>query len=184
MGLHHTLARKITMEGLRPVPRARKSVPCPVCGMAKAAATGACPACGAYGAREPSTEQIQRQLAEVVGEVYDLAADPDFQGLSPEVREEILEAFDGVEPPKVPVPAYPPLYATQFREWRARGIDTTLVERILVEQGEGAFKAQFAAIIRRQVGKRRANGQFLCPLCDDPLSPDEPECENCGAKFG
>jgi hypothetical protein len=184
LGLHRTLARKITLNQLpMATPRIRKEVPCPLCGTPKASANAVCAACGARGEREPTSEEIQKQLAEVVGEVQDLAADPDFLEMPEDLREEILDAFDADVARAIPVPEASQTYERQFGEWRERGIDTTLVERILREEGEGAFRAKFAAIVRCQLGKRRDNGRFWCPVCDEELAADEPECENCGAKF-
>ena len=183
LGLHRTLARKITLNQLTVAPRIRKEVPCPVCETPKASANAVCAACGARGEREPTPEEIQRQLAEVVGEVQDLAADPDFLEMPTDLREEILDAFDADVAPAITVPQAPQTYERQFSEWRACGIDTTLLEQILHQEGEAAFRSKFAPIVRRQLGKRRDNGRFWCPVCDEELAPEEPECENCGAKF-
>ena len=182
MGMHRTLARKMTLTQLTVAPRIRKEVPCPMCETPKASANAVCPACGARGEREPSPEEIQKQLAEVVGEVQDLAADPDFLEMPADLREEILDAFETVGA-AIPVPEAAQTFERQFSEWRARGIDTAPLEQILHDEGEVAFRSKFAAIVRRQLAKRRDDGRFWCPVCDEELSPHEGECENCGAKF-
>lgn len=183
IGLHRTLARKLAIQGLRAAPRIRKEVPCPVCETPKPSANAICPACGARGEREPTPEEIQRQLATVVGEVHDLAADPDFLEMPTELRDEILDAFAGVVGPVSPPPLGSTAYAPQLREWRSAGIDTSLLEQILSEEGEASFRRKYGEIVRRQIAKRREAGRFWCPICDEELAPDEPECENCGAKF-
>jgi len=111
--------------------------------------------------------------------VYDLASDPDFREMPTEMREEILDAFEGAGL----AISTESEYAQQFREWRVRGFETLELEQILRDEGSDAFKAKFVAIIRCQLLKRRDGGRFACPLCDVELDATTEECENCGAKF-
>jgi ribosomal protein L32 len=177
LGLHRTFARRLTLDEL-PTPRqVRKTVACPTCGTPREAAGRECPACGARGEREIAVDEVRRKLEEVAGVVYDLAADPDFQGMPEELREEILDAFEeaGFTAESE--------YAEQFREWRARGIDTAQVERVLREEGPEAFHEKFVRMIRAQLLKRRKGDRFECPLCEVELPANVEECDNCGAKF-
>ncbi|MBI4415721.1 MAG: hypothetical protein HY557_01905 [Euryarchaeota archaeon] len=178
LGVHRTLARHVALGALKPKPRIRKAVPCPVCGTPRAIRE-ACPACGARGEREPKPEEIERTFEAVAGEVYDLVADPDFREMPQEMREDILGAFEDAGF----AVSLEGEYAEQFREWRARGFDTQELERLLREEGEEAFRAKFVRILRSQVLKRREGGRFRCPLCDVGLSAAAEACENCGAKF-
>ena len=178
-GLHRTLARRLKMQELQPAPRMRKVLECPTCGAPREAKVDRCRACGSPWEREPPPEEVQRKLEEVAGEVYDLASDPDFRALPTELREEILETFEDAGL----ATTVESELAEQFQEWKAREIDTTELERILREEGSGAFKEKFVRIVRAQVLKTRSHGRFLCPLCDADLSPAVEECENCGAKF-
>lgn len=182
-GLHHTLARKLTLQALKVAPRIRKEVPCAICETPKPAANAICPACGVRGEREPTPEEIRAQIAQVIGEVRDLAADPDFLGMPAELRDEIMDAFSADVVPARNVQVESSAYANQFEDWRARGIDTLLLERLLVQEGEESFRRNYAGILRRQVTKRREGGRFWCAICNEELAADEPECENCGAKF-
>jgi rubrerythrin len=179
-GLHRVLARKIALGDLTPARRVRKSIACPRCGTSHEAYASHCPICGTRGEWEVRPDEVERNLAEVVGEVYDLMGDPDFGGMPEEMREEILDAFEGAGL----ATAVDNEYEVQFREWRARGLETHELERILREEGSDAFRAKFVRIIRTQIMKRRVAGRFVCPLCDLDLAPAVEECENCGAKFG
>lgn len=179
LGLHRTLARKVTMEELTPGRRVRKFVPCPVCGAARPSPSEPCPACGLRGEREPKPEDIQRTIAQVEGEVSNLTADPDFQGMPGDMRDEILEAFQGLGL----ATSFESEYSEQVREWQARGFQTAELERVLREEGSEAFREKSVPVIRAQVRKHREDGRFRCPLCEVALSPSVEECGNCGAKF-
>lgn len=179
LGLHWTLARKATIGELPSAKHVRKTVACPTCGGPRSATAGECATCGSPWERVPSPEDVARQLEQVAGEVFDLKADPDFREMPPEMREEILDAFEAVGL----AISTENEYAQQFREWQTRGFDTVDLERILREEGSEAFRAKFVRIIRSQLMKRRAAGRFACPLCDALLAPAAEECSNCGAHF-
>jgi len=178
-GLHRAIARRMTLEEMHPAAHVRKTVPCPTCGVPRDPKAGRCLACGSPWERGASPEDVQHRIEEVAGEVYDLAADPDFRGLPSEVKEEILEAFEGAGL----TTSLESEYEDQFREWRSRGIDTRELERILREEGSEAFRAKFVRVVRAQVLKVRRGGRFLCPLCEAPIEATVEECGNCGAKF-
>jgi len=178
-GLHRAIARRMTLGELHPAAPVRKTVPCPTCGVPRDPKNARCRACGSPWERGSRPEDVQQRIEEVAGEVYDLAADPDFRGLPPEVREEILEAFEGAGL----ATSVESEYEDQFREWRSRGIDTGELERILREEGSEAFRARFVRLVRAQVLKVRRDGRFLCPLCEDAIDAAAEECGNCGAKF-
>ena len=178
-GLHRSIARRLTLEELRPAPRMRKTLECPACGAVHEANENRCPLCGSPRDIEPSADEVKRTLEDVAGEVYDLAADPDFRGLPPEMKEDLLATLEEVGL----TASVESEYVDQFREWRGRGIDTSEVERILREEGSEAFRAKFVALVRAQVLKNREGERFLCPLCDVALKPAVDVCENCGAKF-
>ena len=177
LGVHNALARRLALGELAPAPQVRKAIVCPTCGAPREARRRECPACGARAEREVDGEEVRRSLEEVAGLVYDLAADPDFQGMPEELQEEILGAFEeaGLSEESE--------YAAQFREWKVRGFDTDGLEGILREEGPEAFRTKFVPIIRAQILKHREGRHFLCPLCDAELVPTVEECENCGAKF-
>lgn len=180
-GLHRTLARKATMQELHPL-SLRTEVPCGVCETPKASADAVCSACGARGERGPTVADIQYQLAQVVGEVNDLEADPDFLGMPSDLRAEILHAVRE-DTTQAAMRIASPTIASQFVEWRSRGIDTVPLERVFIEEGEEAFRGKFALILRRQFAKRRKAGRFWCTVCNQELASDDGECDNCGAKF-
>ena len=178
-GLHRAIARRMTLGEIHPETRVRKTVPCPTCGVPRNPKVARCPACESPWERAVSPEAVQRQIEEVTGEIYDLAEDPDFRGLPSEVREEILEAFEGAGL----TTAFDSEYNAQLQEWRKRGIDTRELERILREEGSDAFRAKFVRIVRAQVLKTQRDGRFLCPICDVEIEATVEECGNCGAKF-
>lgn len=182
LGLHDLLVRGATRQELRPI-SLRDEVPCEVCATPRAAADVACSVCGASGDRGPTSEEIQRQLAQVVGEVEDLEADPDFLGMPRDLRNEILEAVREEPSHLAAMQIVSPTFAMQFEEWKSRGIDTLPLERVFLEEGEDAFRGKFAPILRRQIAKLREGGRFWCTICNLELDPDAEECENCGAKF-
>jgi len=180
LGLHRTLARKVNLGEMRNAPRIRKEVPCAVCLTPKPSAAATCPACGVRAERQPTMEEIEGQLAQVVGEVDDLASDPDFREMPTDLRDEILDAFD-------PIPgasATGTSHAQQFEEWRSHGIDTSPLEQLLREEGEGAFRGKFAEIVRGQVAKREPGPRSSCAICEEAVSPSDRLCDNCGAKLG
>lgn len=182
LGLHDILARGATHQELRPISM-RDEVPCAVCGSARTAGEASCPVCGARGDGGPTSEEIQRQLAHVVGEVRDLEADPDFLGMPREIREEILEAVREEPTHLAALQVVSPTFALQFEEWKSRGINTLSLERVYLEEGEDAFRGKFAPMLRRQITKRREGGRFWCTICNLELDPDADACENCGASF-
>lgn len=179
LGLHRTLARRLTLQELPAPPKVRKVRDCPVCGTPRPVAEDRCPACDAPWEREPDADDVRRRLEEVAGEVYDLASDPDFQGLPESLREEFLETFEDAGLST----SVDSEVQEQLKEWHRRGLETQELERILREQGSEAFKEQFVHIIRAQVLKARRGTHFSCPLCDEPLAAMAEECGNCGAKF-
>lgn len=178
-GLHRAIARRMTLDELGPATKVRKMVACPTCGVPRDPKGARCPACDSPWEREVSAEDVRQRLEEVSGEVYDLAKDPDFRDLPADVKEEILDAFEGAGL----ATSVESQYEEQFREWQARGIDTRELERILREEGSEAFKAKFMALVRAQVLKIRRGQRFLCPLCEVSIEAIAEECENCGAKF-
>jgi len=117
LGLHRTLARRLTLDGLPSPPRVRKTVLCATCGLPRERSGGECPACGSRGERDIPANEMERALGQVAGLVYDLSADPDFQGMPDALREEILEAFE-----EAGLTTVDGEYSEQFREWRARGL--------------------------------------------------------------
>jgi len=175
--MHRTLARRLTLESLPSAPHVRKTTLCATCGLPREGG-GQCPACGSRGERDIPANELERTLGQVAGLVYDLSADPDFQGMPERLREEILDAFE-----EAGLAAAEGEYAEQFREWKARGLETRELERILRDEGPDEFRARFVAIIRCQTMKRRSGDEFACPICDAELPPTVEECENCGAKF-
>lgn len=178
-GLHRAIARNLALSELKPAPKVRKLRECPTCRTPREATADRCRACGSPWDRQPSPDELKRTLEEVAGEVYNLAADPDFQGLPSEMRKELLDTFEDLGL----TTSMESEYEEQFREWRARGIDTQELERILREEGSQAFKAQFAGLVRTQILRSREGPRFLCPLCEAELPSAAAECSNCGAKF-
>jgi rubrerythrin len=178
-GLHRAIARRMTLEDLPPGSRVRKAVECPVCGAPRDPRAARCPACDSPWEREADPNSIRKRFEEVTGEVYNLAADPDFQEMPPELQEEIFDAFEGAGL----ATSVESEYEEQFRVWRERGIETQELERILREEGSEAFKAKFVRLVRAQILKARRGGCFFCPLCDAEAAATIEECGNCGARF-
>ncbi len=177
LGLHRTLARRLAIGTLPEARRIRKTVACPTCGAIRDAGVTACPACGRRG-EGAGPEELRRALEQVAGFVYDLAGDPDFRGMPPEAREEILDAFE-----EAGLATADHEYTDQLRVWEERGFEVAELERILREEGVEAFRAKFVRLIRAQMMKRHEGRRFTCPLCDAELAATVEECENCGARF-
>lgn len=179
LGLHRTLARKATMGELRPLKRVKKTVACPTCSAPRDAKAALCSTCGSPWERGPTPEDVARQIESIVGEVWDLPADPDFRGLPLEMRDEILDTFEGEG---VAVSSENEC-VEQLRAWQRHGFDTRVLETILRDEGSDAFKAKCVGAIRSQLMKRRHGSAFVCPLCEVILAATAEECDNCGAKF-
>ncbi|HEV8594158.1 MAG TPA: hypothetical protein VGR51_01350 [Thermoplasmata archaeon] len=179
MGLHKTLARKATMGELRPVKHVKKTIACPTCGAPRDAKAERCGTCGSPWERPPRPEEVRRQFEAVTGEVWDLSADPDFREMPTEMRDEILDAFEGAGL----AVSTENEFAEQIRAWQRHKFDTRELERIVREEGAEAFRMKSVRIIRSQLMKRRKGDTFACPLCEVPLPPAVADCGNCGAKF-
>src|SRR2546422_262663 len=136
LGLHRTLARRLTLDGLPSAPHVRKTVLCATCGLPRESRGGECAACGSRGERVVPSDEMERALGQVAGLVYDLSSDPDFQGMPDALREEILEAFE-----EAGLATVDGEYAEQFREWRSRGFDTHGLQRLLREECVEAFQS-------------------------------------------
>ncbi|HLE55109.1 MAG TPA: hypothetical protein VI999_07720 [Thermoplasmata archaeon] len=179
-GLHHAIARKAMLSGLEmkraPKTGARR---CPMCGAAWLAGADRCAACGSTRAPELDAGAIDRKLVQVTGEIVDLAQDEDFQEMPPAIREEILQAFGGMNGDDL----LREEYRRQIDAWREKGFDVRPLERLLGTD-LSSFRERGVRLIRAQILKRTEAGQYRCPLCDVPLPAAAEECENCGARFG
>ncbi|HEY7516162.1 MAG TPA: hypothetical protein VIC87_16855 [Vicinamibacteria bacterium] len=178
-GLHHAIARRALLVDLEPKATARTNGRrCSVCGAAWLVGADRCAACGSSRVEEHDAKAIGRKLQEVTGEIVELAQDEDFRGMPPEVREELLEAFAGVNEEEI----LREEYRRQTEAWRAKGFDVTALEGLLA--GDlSAFRECSVRLIRSQIRKRSEHGRFRCPLCDVILPAAAEECENCGAQF-
>ena len=179
-GLHHSIARKAMLSGLETKQTAKTGARrCSMCGAAWLAGADRCAACGSTRAPELDAEAIDRKLLQVTGEIVDLAQDEDFQEMPPEIREEILQAFGGMDGDDL----LREEYRRQIDAWREKGFDVRPLERLL-DTDLPSFRERGVRLIRAQILKRTDGGQYRCPLCDVPLPAAAEECENCGARFG
>lgn len=178
-GLHHAIARRALLPEPEPHagPRA-DGRSCAACGTPWRSGADRCATCGSTRAEELDAEAIERKLQEVTGEIVDLAQDEDFREMPDDVREEILQAFAGVDEDDV----LREEYGRQIEAWRAKGFDVEALERLL-ETDLAGFRERGVRLIRAQILKKGRGGRYRCPLCDAALDAAAEECENCGARF-
>lgn len=178
-GLHHAIARRALLGDLTPRPAVRTNGRrCSVCGAAWLLGAARCAACGSSRVEEYDAAAIERKLQEVTGDLVDLAHDSDFREMPAEVRDEILQAFAGLDEEDV----LREEYRRQVDAWRAKGFDVTALEQLL-ETDLPVFREKSVRLIRAQIRKKSEHGRFRCPLCDVVLPAAAEECENCGARF-
>ena len=178
-GLHHTIARKAMLADLAPRPdHDTTGARCPMCGAAWLADAVRCAACGSSPDLELDPAVIEQKLQELTGEIIDLAADEDFQGMPEDIRRDLLQAFGGLSEEDL----LREECQHQLVAWRAKGFDVVPLERLL-EVDPKRFREISARLIRAQVMKKAEGGRYRCPLCDLRLESTAEECENCGARF-
>ncbi|OGS45412.1 MAG: hypothetical protein A3K66_02000 [Euryarchaeota archaeon RBG_16_67_27] len=179
-GLHHAIARRVLLSSIgsktEPPGEGR---PCPTCGTSWPQDADRCPACGSRIERTVDIEILETKLQEVTGEIVDLAADPDFQGMPEATRQELLGAFGALNEADL----LRDEYRRQIEAWRAKGFDVEPLERLLAEDLV-SFQDRSVRLIRSQMMKKAEHGQFRCPLCEIRLESVAEECPNCGARFG
>lgn len=180
LGLHHTIARKALLLNVaarreRQVSGAR----CPMCGAAWLTDATRCAACGSAFELDLDPVVVEEKLQEITGEIVDLTADRDFQGMPEAVRTELLQAFGAL--------SHEDLLAEECRNqieaWRSKGFDVASVDRIFRDDPLH-FRERSARLIRAQVMKKAESGRYRCPLCEVKLELTAEECGNCGARFG
>jgi len=178
-GLHHTIARKVLLADLVPQPQhAVSGSRCPMCGAAWLANATRCASCGSTFGMELDPVEIEARLEQITGDLENLAADEDFQGMPQDVRNEILQAFGGVTRDDL----LREEYSHQIDAWRTKGFDVDRVEPLLDEDLPN-FRERSARLIRMQVAKKADAGTYRCPLCEIRLESSAEECSNCGARF-
>jgi predicted amidophosphoribosyltransferase len=179
IGLHHTIARKALLVDLvarpeRPMSGAR----CPMCGAPWTVNATECLTCGSAADFELDPAMMEQKLEEITGEIVDLAADDDFQGMPETLQQEFLQAF-GTENPEELLRDE---CRHQIEAWRQKGFDVERVEQLL-EEDLARFREGSARLIRVQVRKRWDAGTYRCPLCEVSVPSTAEECGNCGARF-
>ena len=178
-GLHHTIARKVLLADLVPRPQhAVTGARCPMCGAAWLADATRCASCGSTFGLELDPAAIEARLEQITGDLVNLAADEDFQGMPEDVRNEILQAFGGVTRDDL----LREEYSHQVDAWRTKGFDVGRVEPLL-DEDLATFRERSARLIRLQVAKKADSGTYRCPLCEIRLESTAEECGNCGARF-
>ena len=178
-GLHHTIARKVLLADLVPrPPHAASGARCLMCGAAWLANATRCASCGSSFDLEFNPAAIERRLQEITGDLVNLSADEDFQGMPEDVRNEIMQAFGGVTRDDL----LREEYSHQIEAWRTKGFDVEPLEPLL-EDDLLHFRERSARLIRLQVGKKADSGKYRCPLCEVRLESTAEECGNCGARF-
>jgi len=178
-GLHHSIARKVLLSTLGAGTEVSKGgAPCPSCGTAWPPGAERCAICGATPDAALDVEALEQKLHAVTGEIVDLSADPDFQDMPSEVREELLSAFGGYDETEL----IKEECRRQIEAWRRKGFDVEPLERLLDEDPSG-FQEKSVRLIRTQMMKKAEGGRFRCPLCDVVLKSVAAECPNCGALF-
>lgn len=178
-GLHHAIARKAILADL--VGRSERTVSgarCPMCGAAWLANATRCAACGSSSDLEIDPAAMEQKLQEISGEIVDLATDEDFQRMPEDVRNELVQAFGGLDEGDF----IRQEYHHQIDAWRAKHFDATPLERLLDDDLDH-FRERSARLIRAQVMKKAEGGKYRCPLCEVLLASTAEECENCGARF-
>ncbi len=178
-GLHHAIARKAMLADLVVRPgRNVSGARCPMCGAAWLVNATRCAACGSSVGEDLDPSIVEQKLAEITGEIVDIATDPDFQGMPEDFRGDLLHAFGGVSEED--------LVREEFRRqidaWRDKGFDIRGVEGLL-DEDLGHFRDRSARLIRAQVMKKAEGGRYRCPLCEALLASTAEECGNCGARF-
>src|SRR3989441_4010427 len=178
-GLHHTIARKALLADLVPrPPHAVSGARCLMCGAAWFANATRCASCGSSFDLEFNPAAIERRLQEITGDLVNLAADEDFQGMPEDVRNEIMQAFGGGARDGL----LREDYSHQIEAWRTKGFDVEQLEPLL-EEDLLHFRERSARLIRLQVGKKADSGKYRCPLCEVRLESTAEECGDCGARF-
>ncbi len=179
-GLHHAIARRVLLSALGSTEERRKAVPrCPACNTPWLEGVDRCLACGSTPEHLLDVEQLEQRLQEVTGEIIDLASDPDFREMPFEIREELLQAFGGMDETEL----LREDFQRQIQAWRQKGFDVGPLEQLLQEDITG-FQERSVRLIRTQMMKKSERGQFRCPLCEVLLTSVAEECANCGARFG
>jgi len=149
-----------------------------MCGAAWLADATRCASCGSTFGLELDPAAIEARLEQITGDLVNLAADEDFQGMPEDVRNEILQAFGGVTRDDL----LREEYSHQVDAWRTKGFDVGRVEPLL-DEDLATFREQSARLIRLQVAKKADSGTYRCPLCEIRLESTAEECGNCGARF-
>ncbi|OGS66512.1 MAG: hypothetical protein A3K59_08505 [Euryarchaeota archaeon RBG_19FT_COMBO_69_17] len=180
MGLHHAIARKALLSAMAPGgPADEAAGPCPICGTPWRAGEEACRACGTSSERTLDREALEAKVAEVTGELVDLADDPDFREMPSDVREELLLALGGLDEAEI----LRDEYRRQIDAWRRKGFDVRPLDALLAGD-PGTFQERSVRLIRAQMMKKAESGSFRCPLCEVRIPSTAEECGNCGARFG
>ncbi len=178
-GIHHAIARQALLADLAPTAApAESGAACPTCGAPQPSDVDRCEVCGSGPTAERTMEAVEQQLQEVTDEFVALAQDEDVRGMPDDVRQELLDAFAGIDPEDVVREEY----RRQLDAWREKGFVVAPLEDLLARDLE-AFRQRSLRLIRAQTLKKVEGGAFRCPLCDVPLPPEAEVCENCGAKF-
>ena len=178
-GLHHAIARRALLADLVPKEvRAASESACPVCGSPWPPDADRCSVCGSALTAQRPVEAVEQKLQEVTDELVALAQDEDVRDMPEDIRQELLDAFAGLDPEAVVRDEY----RRQIEAWRAKGFVVAPLEDLLDRDLE-AFRERGVRLIRAQMLKKAEGGTFRCPLCDVPLPPEAEVCENCGARF-
>lgn len=178
-GLHHAIARRTLLAEL--VPKAGKAASgsaCPVCGSPKGSGVDRCDMCGSVPTADGPVEAVEQKFQQVTDELVALAQDEDVRGMPEDVRQELLDAFAGLDPEDVVRDEC----QRQIEAWREKGFVVAPLEDLLARDLE-AFRERGVRLIRAQMLKKAEGDTFHCPLCDIALPPEAEVCENCGAKF-
>src|SRR2546426_5962165 len=134
-------------RGSRPAPQHTESgARCPMCGAAWLADATRCASCGSTFGLELDPVAIEARLEQITGDLVNLAADEDFQGMPEDVRNEILQAFGGVTRHDL----LREEYSHPVDAWRTKGFDVGRVEPLL-DEDLATFREQSAPLIRLQV---------------------------------
>jgi hypothetical protein len=178
-GLHHAIARKVLLSTIGSRSEETPAgAPCPHCATPWPAGADRCRVCGAAPDTTLDVEALEEKLHAVSGEIVDLSADPDFQEMPVEVRDELLGVFGQVDE----IELLREDCRRQIEAWRRKGFDIAPLELLLEEDPVG-FQEKSVRLIRTQMLKKSEGGRFRCPLCEVALPSVAGECPNCGARF-
>ncbi len=178
-GLHHAITRQALLADLSA--RGGRTSPdgtCPVCGSPWPFGVDRCPVCGSAATKELPVASVERKLRDVADELVHLGEEEDVEDIPEDVRKELLDAFEAIDPEDVVREEY----RRQIEAWRAKGFVVAPLEDLLTKDLD-AFRERGVRLIRAQMRKKVEAGRFRCPLCEVVLLPEAEVCENCGARF-